>query len=104
MFKIEFNAKKTQYLNLMKLLIMVRDYKVKLDNTEAYELAKYELNLITYIQAMKNKKQLVNLDIKTKIILSYNNINPEKIYDKEIFSEELNLINEIKRFSKEWNL
>ncbi|WP_346661701.1 hypothetical protein [uncultured Methanobrevibacter sp.] len=101
MFKIEFNAKKTQYLNLMKLLIMVRDYKVKLDNTEAYELAKYELNLITYIQAMKNKKQLVNLDIKTKIILSYNNINPEKIYDKEIFSEELNLINEIKRFSKE---
>lgn len=101
MFKIEFNAKKTQYFNLMKLLIMVRDYKVKLDNTEAYELAKYELNLITYIQTLKNKKQLVNFDIKTKIILSYNNINPEKIYDKEIFSEELNLINEIKRFSKE---
>lgn len=80
---------------------MVRDYKVKLNESISYELAKYELSLIAYLQNLNNNRNLINLDIQTKTILSYNNINSKKVSDNEIYSEELNLINEIKKFSNE---
>lgn len=101
MTKLEFNNKKTEYLNLIKLLIVVRDYKVKLTNSEANELAKYELDLKFYLDGLKDSMNLINLDKQTKNMLSYNNISSKRISDKELFNQELNLINEIKKYSTE---
>ena len=85
----------------MQILIVVRDYKVKLNSSETLELAKYELSLIAYLKSLKNDRNLINLDAETKIILSYNNINYKDFSDNDIYLEELNLINEIKKFSNE---